>query len=115
MLDRTVATPDALPGLIGAITSELKYAYDIAPSPASTRAVYDALAPGGTLVSFMVDPAQFPGSGTDAASKKVVAVYGSFTMPTQHALGVGLYANLETLLEAGELKVRVFILFRVDW
>ena len=105
VIDRS-APLDQLPAAVEAITNKpVKTAYDAIAKPDIQNVVYDILAPGGGVV-FVLEVAVDKSKIT--ADKKIVHVIGNVHVPEHRELGKSLYSKLTGLLEADEIKVRLF-------
>jgi hypothetical protein len=68
------------------------------------------VAPGGTLV-VVRQPLVGKDDGEDGAGKRIVLPYGLVHAPLHTAFGERMHAALEGLLESGDLKVCILLLF----
>ena len=104
IIDRSTPLSD-LAAAIKSITSKpLKIAYDAISTGETQNAAYDALAPGGkleTVLPVAVDKAKI------TPKKQVQQVSGSPYAPQHKEIGKSLYASVTSLLEAGDIKVRL--------
>ena len=85
--------------------------YDAISLPDTQAVGYAALAAGGTLLTTL--PPSVPAE-TLTADKKVMAVFGSFYLPGNRALGKELFGRLEGFLRSGAFAVRLFLSSRVS-
>lgn len=101
VIDRNVPLVRA----VKAITSEpIRYVYDAIALKETQEPAYELLAPGGTFIPLL--PLAVDAAKVDD-SKRVVRVFGASQDPPQKALGVALFKHVTSLLESGDIKVRL--------
>ncbi len=107
VLDRNAIPLSSLSSAVKEIIQEpIKLVYDAISDADTQNTSYAILAPGGKIV--LVLPVAIDESKR-TEDKEIVNVFGNVHVPAQRAVGVSLYKHLTTLLEAGDIKVRVFI------
>ena len=101
-----------LPATIKAITEEPInvifdiVVFDLTKEPETQVVAYESiLAPGGRLV---ISPGPTLNESRLTPDKAVYVVLADPRIPSQYAIGTGLYRHLSTFLAAGELKVSIF-------
>ncbi|KAI0694764.1 GroES-like protein [Earliella scabrosa] len=79
------------------------YAYDSIGDPETQNMGFDALAPGGGLVSTLMftDPVLKEKIARDNGSKKLARPFASYQLPGNKVLGVEIYMRLTEWLETG--------------
>jgi len=101
VIDRNVPLSE-LPAAIKAITDKpVKVAYDAISYPETQNAAYDVLAPGGKLVIVLFDALD---KDRLTPSKEIGKIVGNVQLAEYRDVGRSLYANLTSLLEAGDIK-----------
>ena len=108
VIDRSLPAADILadlPKISG--DKPILYAYDAISSPETESMAYDALAPGGGLVSTEPFPvaALTEKVARDGGSKKLVRPLALLQHPGNKAVGVELYKRLTEWLETGVVVV----------
>ncbi|PSR72330.1 hypothetical protein PHLCEN_2v11778 [Hermanssonia centrifuga] len=102
VLDRNAIPLSSLSSAVKEIIQEpIKLVYDAISDADTQNTSYAILAPGGKIV--LVLPVAIDESKR-TEDKEIVNVFGNVHVPAQRAVGVSLYKNLTTLLEAGDIK-----------
>ena len=108
IIDRSRPVPDILaelPKITGG--KPIVYAYDSIGDPETQNMGFDALAPGGGLVSTLLftDPVLKEKIARGNGSKKLARPFASYQLPGNKALGVEIYKRLTEWLETGVVVV----------
>ena len=79
---------------------------DAISTPETQNAMYDVVAPGGSLVIDTHN--RIDKQKLESGEKFVAQVFGDVQRPPEQTCGLALYANITGLLEKGEIKVACF-------
>ena len=112
ILDRALS-PEAIPAEVAKITEgiPLEYAYDAVSDKFTQCMAYEALAPGGGLVSvFPNSEALLADRAREGDGKRVARPFSSFRLPGNHALGIEVYKRMTGWLRDGTIVVRTSFL-----
>jgi len=101
VLDRSLSAAALRAAVAKATSASVETVYDAISLADTQAAAYSLLAPGGTLLILLADAIP---AAAKTADKRVVHVYGGVNAPQNRVFGKGLYAQLATLLEKGELQ-----------